>query len=872
MRTPDPRRGRIRKFNPGTLQSDRDLIEQFVVRLAELDSVLEVLKGNIDTPSCQHLIVVAPRGRGKTMLVARAAAELRTNDDFSQSLLPVRFMEESHEIFDVADFWLETLFYLAQESGTTHPEMARELQNTYTDLSRCWGERSTGDRARAAVLGAADRIDKKLVLIIENLQALSGSVDDDFGWQLREILQSEPRIVLLASATSRFESLDDPQEAFFELFRTVELGPLATAECRRLWQTITGNTIDTRDIRPLEILTGGNCRLLTIVASFSEHRSLRRLMEELVRLVDEHTEYFRGHLEVLPRSERRVYVAILDLWHPSRAGEVADRARMDIRAVSTMLGRLIQRGAIVTQSAAGSRKLYAAAEPLYSIYYKLRRERDEAAVVEGLIQFMMAFYDRFALYGIFDRLSSEVREVPSLHSGIDRVLARKPLDQNLHSEMVWRKLEDVSRKAWNHRIADVQLRLDRAIEAAFEEEAYGRVIELVDTYVAEGWDVHPGVSQEHQAAFLAHLRSEAYFGMGEFARVIPIGTEVTERFRDSRDTFILYRSSLVLHKKVLAQFELGDYRGTISSAQEVINWFGNRKDSISQQVVAWTMYFAAQSEDFLGNVEAEILVLNELLDRFWDSELAEIQEPVLKSLTRKGDIIRVHNEDEESSLSIYNKAIHRYGESKNPEIVPGVIVAFMNRAFAQGGMGDFEGEISSYDAVIERTSEDETVEHKWGIAVACKAMRLAEIGRTDDALKMSAALEQTFGASQKEWRAVLAWMGMSARAIALTVRRDSAWMEAFQDAYERFPAGNEFTTRVMIRIVLNLVALGAQERDLVELLANDKAKCRTIAPLVVALRERTGQAVRVPAEVRAVASDIRNTLEEKSEKGILTAY
>ena len=167
--------------------------------------------------------------------------------------------------------------------------------------------------------------------------------------ELRGRVQSEPRIVLLASATSNFEELDDPRQAFFELFRQIVLKPLTNEECRSLWQAVTGNRVGTRDIRPLEILTGGNCRLLTIVAGFSEHRSLRQLMEELVRLVDDNTEYFRGHLEVLPKGERRVYIAVIDLWQPSSASEIAERARMDIRVASTMLGRLVERGAVLPQ-------------------------------------------------------------------------------------------------------------------------------------------------------------------------------------------------------------------------------------------------------------------------------------------------------------------------------------------------------------------------------------------------------------------------------------------------------------------------------------------------------------------------------------------
>ena len=100
----------IRKANPGVFQSHQDVIEQFVVRNHELDIVLEVLRGNIEVSSCQHALVVAPRGRGKTMLLARVAVELRTDDELAKSLLPVRFMEESQEISDIADFWLETCF------------------------------------------------------------------------------------------------------------------------------------------------------------------------------------------------------------------------------------------------------------------------------------------------------------------------------------------------------------------------------------------------------------------------------------------------------------------------------------------------------------------------------------------------------------------------------------------------------------------------------------------------------------------------------------------------------------------------------------------------------------------------------------------
>ncbi len=412
----------IRKFNPGTFQSDDELIRQFVVRKHELQIVLEVLSENIDAKSCQHILVAGPRGRGKTMLLARVCAELRKNEALSQHLLPVRFMEESQEVTNLADFWLEALFHLAKTTAAVNPEFSEELLVTHKDLAVRWQDSNFEEMARAAVLGAADRIGRKLVLMVENLQSLSADLDSDFGWKLRKTLQSEPQIILLATATSQFKELRDADEPFFELFRIVHLEPLSVAECAELWRMASGEERDSREIKPLRILTGGSPRLLVIVATYAEHRSLRQLLEELVALVDDHTEYFRGHLETIAKTERRVYLAVLDLWQASSPAEIASRARMDVRSVSALLARLADRGIVLVEGS-GRKRLYAAAERLYSIYYKLRRERDEATLVQNFIQFMTVFYSSQKLDEIFDVIRLEAVQSPAIREGFQRAMA-----------------------------------------------------------------------------------------------------------------------------------------------------------------------------------------------------------------------------------------------------------------------------------------------------------------------------------------------------------------------------------------------------------------------------------------------------------------
>ena len=258
--------------------------------------------------------------------------------------------------------------------------------------------------------------------MVENLQALCSEVDEDFGWQLRQTLQSEPQIMLLATATCRFKGLDEAAQPFFELFRIVDLEPLDTDACRLLWNMVSGDTQTSREITPLRILTGGNPRLLIIVATFARHRSLHQLLEDLVTLVDDHTEYFRGHLENFATTERRVYLAVIDLWQPSSAAEIAARARKDIRTVSALIARLVDRGVVLVEGT-GKKRRYAAAERLYSIYYKLRRERDEAELVRNLIQFMTVFYYGEELAEMAGIWRVEAAQSSAIREGLERALA-----------------------------------------------------------------------------------------------------------------------------------------------------------------------------------------------------------------------------------------------------------------------------------------------------------------------------------------------------------------------------------------------------------------------------------------------------------------
>ncbi len=809
----------IRKFNPGTFQSDEEVIDQFVVRQHQLDRVLEVVRGNMDSPSCQHVLIVAARGRGKTMLLARVAAELRGDRELSEHLLPVRFMEESPEIFDMADFWLETLFHLAREIAGKDPQLTQELRASHTALTARWRDEAIEESARAVVLSAADRLDKKLVLIVENLQSLVENADKDLGWKLRAVLQSEPQVMLLASSTSRFEVLDDAGQPFFELFRTVDLEPLNAAECARLWTVVSGERISGREIRPLQILTGGSPRLLVIVAGFSRHRSLRKLMEELVELIDEHTEYFRGHLEALGKTERRVYIAVIDLWQLSWPGEIAARARMDIRIVSTMLGRLVKRGAVLVEGH-GRKRQYAATERLYSIYYKLRRERDEAAVVRNLIHFMTVFYSDAELAGMSSGLIAEATGSPAIREGIQRAADELPRLRDVCPEITRPGESEppggTSPSEWGR-----AGRFLREITEAVEARAFERVVEIADQAFAPGsadWSVVPDLNKAQ--ALCARASAHRY---------------------------------------------LDNCEAAVGAFDDVIATYGATRLPALQRIVAQAILDRGNSRFLLGDQDASRAAHEEVIERYSSSEAAELQPVVAEALFGAGVELAAKG-DSEKAIAALDEVVERYLDSEDPEIQQTVAFALLTRGGQRGERGDFEAEIADCDMLIDRFGGLQAAKFPTLVIMAMehKSIRLAAVGRAEEALITCDEVEARVEALDEVLRLVLGWRTRRVRTVSHLMQGNlAAAVDTFRSAYAAYRRGNLSAMPWILEIAVDLGGAGLPAPAILEIMAGDKAKSDEFAPLVVALRQLGGEEVRASPEVLEVAADVRQRIESR---------
>ena len=529
----------VKKYNPGFL-SDQEIIDSFCVRTAEFDSLVESLRESAASSS-PHSLVIGPRGSGKTHLLLRVAAELRRDPALS-GLFPIVFAEESYEVSTCGEFWLECLGRLAEQAPT---EVRDNLRLTYDDLRTVTDDQALADRCIGSLLDFADRRQTRLVLLVENLNMLFTDIDDpDVGWRLRQTLQTESRIILFGSATSRFDEIDNPEHALYDIFRVITLRPLDTAECETLWETVAGKPSTTEAVRPLEILTGGNPRLLTIIARFGAERSFRDLMENLLDLVDEHTEYFKSHLESLPPQERRVYLALARLWKPSTTREVADLARLNTNTCSAQLKRLVARGAIAIDGGTPRRRQYYLTERLYNIYYLLRSGRTTDRLVQALIEFMISLYSS--------------AELATLLASISRDLQA--------SEMLTPVMADHVANAL----------LNEAMSLS-ESERAGEAVDLFDEFL-ERLDSASTSSYIYQVAAALTNKSMFLFRTSQMRDSIAVCDDFLHRFGECKDSRISLQVGLALGTKGMALVELAEPLKALRTLDQALVHFGDVED------------------------------------------------------------------------------------------------------------------------------------------------------------------------------------------------------------------------------------------------------------------------------------------------------
>ncbi len=746
-----------KKYNPKFL-SDDELVAAFCVRKHEYQSIIETVRES-DGASNQHVIVIGPRGSGKTTLLLRIAVETQKDAALSQRFFPIVFAEESYEIRNCGEFWLECLFHLADQAQGEEADLRRIYDHLQTEQN----DRILAASCLAALLDFADRHGKRLLLVVENLNMMFNEIDDDdaIGWGLRHTLQTEPQIMLLASATSHFDAIDNCDKAFYDLLKVITLRPLDEPECHALWQTISGQAPSRDKIRSLQILTGGNPRLLTIVARFGANLSFQALMRELLDLVDEHTEYFKSHVEALPPQERRIYLALADLWIDATTREIAERARLNTNTCSTQLSRLCQRGVVVVTERTPKRKRYYLAERMYNIYYLLRRRRHPDKILEALIAFMVAYYSKEELAHIKTKAMAE------LSSAFDRQSMEKFV-HTLEAKMTLLGLNTTTQLK-----QQPQPPVTFPIAAASEPSTIG---------VAEP---HPTVATIARAPAPAPLLSNQ-----------PIDS-VAQHVQAEK---ILIRS--------IAFFDQNRPQEALEALDNLLSRCGNSDSPELLDLVAKALIGKGLILRQLQRPQEALEALDNLLSRCGNSDSSPLPEQVAVALLGKGDVLGLLNRPQEA-LAVYDNLLTRFGNSNSPALLKQVAVALINKGLALGLLNRSQEALEAFDDLLSRCGNSDSVPLQGQVAIALlnKGITLGLLNRSQEALEAFDDLLSRCGNSDSPALLELITKVLCNKGVALTsLQRPQEALAVYDDLLSR--CGNSDSPALLERVAKTLLYKG----------------------------------------------------------------
>ena len=808
-----------RKYNPGFLTDD-ELVASFCVRTDEFESMMEALREPRGVANA-HQIVIGPRGSGKTSLLLRVAAEIRMDARLSSRFFPVVFAEESYEVSTAGEFWLEALSRLADQAP--NGEDGPDLRRTYEELRQIRDDRTLGDRCLGALQDFSDREDKRLVLMVENLNMLFRDIADrDAGWRLRQTLQTEPRILLLASATSRFDEMDDPKRALYDLFRTVALRPLDVEDCATLWQTVTGQNRAPGTIRALRILTGGSPRLLTIVARFGAELSFRELMADLLDLVDDHTEHFKSHLDALPAQERRVYLALAELWKPATAREIADRARLETSKCSAQLTRLAERGAVEVTGGTARRKLYYLSERLYNIYYLMRRARGPAPMIDALIRFMEGWYSVDELKEFGARMA---REAPGLDDGT-LGLYRIAFQQLLRlPSLAAHREELVSLASWIGDIgpnddpyapaANLTARaiFDRAIELATD----GRLEEAVNAWDEVVWRLRDkGAPTDLEGVATALLNKGMALGkMDRPIDALATWDEIVQRFGETDDRPLVLAVAEALLSRGNLLLELNRPGEGIEAWDEVVRRNVSSEWPPLRVKVSTALLGKCAALSALNRLEETLTVCDEIVQRDANNDDPQAIGIVAWALLHRGNVL-LRQKRLDEALAAWEEIVRRFGGADLPTLGDSVVMALVGKAALELINGRAWAAIVAIDQMLQRQDAGSPEVRLQGHTIRAWAyLADGEIGSCNNDVASMLAILPDLGSIPKE---VL--YGLSAFS----------------------------------------VDLGSQNmRDLIQA----SPAVDLLRPLTTALEMELGLEPRVAKEVEEVAEDIRRDLQER---------
>lgn len=389
--------------------TDPELLKRvFVQREKLLDRIVDRLTVSMTSGDKHHLLLVGPRGCGKTHLVTLANWELKQNPKLSDSMR-IAWLGEDDTFSGLIHFAFGIARSLADEYPDEFPE---DFKTAVRGLPQ--------DDAALAVLNSviACLKHRHLLLITENLDHTFQGLGESGQKKLRAFLQETRRIATLATTHQLFAGVASRDEAFFGFFDTFHLEPLNVDDAQQLIlniakeqgkteliQYLNSNKARYR-IRALHHLAGGNHRMYVLLAEFLTQEKLNDLVGAFENLAEEMTPYFQERMRSLPDQQRQLVQCLCDAEGAMTVKQLVEETFIAEGNCSKQLGHLKAKGYVRSEKR-GKESYYDMAEPLMRLCLEVKNQRGRP--LKLVASFLKAWFPEDKLQASLQGVGSDSR-------------------------------------------------------------------------------------------------------------------------------------------------------------------------------------------------------------------------------------------------------------------------------------------------------------------------------------------------------------------------------------------------------------------------------------------------------------------------------
>ncbi len=381
-------------YNPRNMTS-RQLIENFVVRLDIFREIFDDIKSSKMQHPEQNFIIQGIRGQGKTTLLLRVAYEIENDPELNQLLIPVKFSEEQYHIRKLYNLWESTAEYISSYKGFEDlPDKMQEIKFDDDYEIRCF-------RLLEKFL---KQNRKKLVLFIDNIDAIFNKFSKKEHHRLREVLIESTEFRIIGASAVSLEFHYDYGKPFYEFFRMLLLKGLNREETKTLLLSLGRHYKQTqieriiRDqpgrVEALRRITSGVIRTIIILYSIFADEEEGNAFQDLEDTLDKVTTLYKHRMDSLSPQQQEIMDFIALSWDAVSTKEIAQKTRIESKAVSAQL-KFLQKNHLIEQQATSTKNhLYRLSERFFNIWYLMRhgRKREENRV-RFLVEFLQIWCD-----------------------------------------------------------------------------------------------------------------------------------------------------------------------------------------------------------------------------------------------------------------------------------------------------------------------------------------------------------------------------------------------------------------------------------------------------------------------------------------------